>query len=115
MAQRAAQQPKEVLQFAPKQKPRGDNQTMDQSGRAIVAMLHQAADRSCDNCDHARSEAEELLRKLLAAADRIAQLEKELDHFQDRAVRAETWLQLIQREVEKLMPSAAAMRPKSTR
>jgi hypothetical protein len=55
------------------------------------------------------------LRKLLAAADRIAQLEKELDHFQDRAVRAETWLQLIQREVEKLMPSAAAMRPKSTR
>jgi hypothetical protein len=114
-AQRAAQQPKEVLQFAPKQKPRVDNSTMDQSGRAIVAMLHQAADRSCDSCDQTRSEAEELSRKLLAAADRIAALEKELEHFQDRAVRAETWLQLIQREVEKLMPSAAAMRPKSTR
>ena len=116
MAQRAAQ-PKEVLQFAPKQKPRsgGNNETMDLSGRAIVAMLHQAADRSCDNCDRARSEAEDLSRKLLAATDRIAHLEKELEHFQDRAVRAETWLQLIQREVEKLMPSAAAMRPKSTR
>ncbi len=131
VVQRAAQ-PKEVLQFAPKQKPRVNNETMDHSGRAIVAMLHQAADRSCDNCDRAMSEAEELSRKLLAAADRIAQLEKELDHFQDRAdriaqlekeldhfqdraVRAETWLQLIQREVEKLMPSTAAMRPKSTR
>jgi hypothetical protein len=115
VAQRAAQ-PKEVLQFAPKQKPRGgDNETMDQSGRAIVAMLHQAADRSCDNCDHARHEAEDLSRKLQAAGERIAHLEKELEHFQDRAVRAETWLQLIQREVEKLMPSAAAMRPKSTR
>jgi hypothetical protein len=114
-AQRAADAPKEVLQFAPKHKPRVDNETMDHSGRAIVAMLHQAADRSCDNCDQARGEAEELSRKLLAAADRIAALEKELDLVQDRAVRAETWLQLIQREVEKLMPSAAAMRPKSTR
>jgi hypothetical protein len=115
MAQRAADAPKEVLQFAPKQKPRVDSETMDHSGRAIVAMLHQAADRSCGNCDQARSEAEELSRKLLAAADRIAALERELEHFQDRAVRAETWLQLIQREVEKLMPSTAAMRPKSTR
>jgi hypothetical protein len=115
-AQRAADAPKEVLQFAPKQqKPRVDNETMDHSGRAIVAMLHQAADRPCDNCDQARGEAEELSRKLVAAADRIAALEKELDLVQDRAVRAETWLQLIQREVEKLMPSAAAMRPKSTR
>ena len=122
MAQRAADAPKEVLQFAPKHKPRVDSETMDHSGRAIVAMLHQAADRSCDNCDQARSECdqarsevEEVSRKLLAASDRIAALEKELEHFQDRAVRAETWLQLIQREVEKLMPSAAAMRPKSTR
>jgi hypothetical protein len=122
MAQRAADAPKEVLQFAPKHKPRVDSETMDHSGRAIVAMLHQAADRSCDNCDQARSECdqarsevEEVSRKLLAAADRIAALEKELEHFQDRAVRAETWLQLIQREVEKLMPSTAAMRPKSTR
>jgi hypothetical protein len=116
MTQRAAE-PKEVLQFAPKQKPqlRGDNETMDQSGRAIVAMLHQAADRSCDDCDRTRVQADELSRKLLAAADRISQLEKEVEHFQDRAVRAETWLQMIQREVEKLMPSAAAMRPKSTR
>jgi hypothetical protein len=136
MVQRAADAPKEVLQFAPKHRPRVDSETMDHSGRAIVAMLHQAADRSCDNCDQARSECdqarseceqarsecdqarsevEEVSRKLLAAADRIAALEKELEHFQDRAVRAETWLQMIQREVEKLMPSTAAMRPKSTR
>jgi hypothetical protein len=117
MAQRPTE-PKEVLQFAPKQKQArvvGDNETMDQSGRAIVAMLHQAADRSCGDCDRTRSEADELSRKLLAATDRISQLEKDLEHFQDRAVRAETWLQMIQREVEKLMPSAAAMRPKSTR
>jgi hypothetical protein len=115
VAHRAADTPKEVVQFAPKPKQRVDGSTMDQSGRAIVAMLHQAADLSCGDCDRARAEADGLSRQLLAAADRIAQLEKELEHVQDRAVRAETWLQLIQREVEKLMPSAAAMRPKSTR
>jgi len=112
---RAADAPKEVLQFAPKAKPmRIDNDMMDQSGRAIVAMLQEAADLTCSSCDSARAEVDELSRQLMAAADRIAQLEKELELFQDRAVRAETWLQLIQREVEKLLPSAAAMRPKST-
>ena len=112
--QRASDAPKEVLQFAPKHKPRVDSESMDQSGRAIVAMLHEAADRSCGHCDRVRIEADELARQLEAAANRVAQLERELELFQDRAVRAETWLQLIQREVEKLMPSAAAMRPKST-
>ena len=55
---------------------------MDQSGHAILAMLQEAG------------------RRLEAAEDRINQLKTEIEHLQDRAVRAEMWLQLIQKEIE---------------
>jgi chromosome segregation ATPase len=88
---------------------------VDQSGNVIVAMLRRAADLSNENCDRARTMANELARQLQAAEDRISQLETEVDHFQNRAVRAETWLQQIQREIEeKLISPMAASRPKST-
>jgi len=100
--------------YAMKQKPRADSDTMDHSGNAIVAMLQKAANMSYDDRDRAMTMADELSLQLRAAEDRIIQLETEIQRFQDRAVRAETWLQLIQKEVEKLMPSAAAVRPKSS-
>jgi hypothetical protein len=114
MTQRAFDTPKEVLDYAPKQKPRIDGDRMDQSGNAIVAMLQEAADLSNGDCDRARTMADELSHQLRAAEDRINQLETEIEHVQDRAVRAETWLQLIQKEVEKLMVPTATTRPKST-
>jgi hypothetical protein len=54
--------------------------------------------------------ADELTRQLRAAEDRINQLETEMQAFRDRAVRAETWLQLIQQEIEQhfIAPPAAA-------
>ncbi len=115
MDQRSIDVPEQVLKFAPKQKRRIDSDPMDESGNAIVAMLQKAADLSNDNCERARTMANELSRQLRATDDRINQLETEIEHFRDRAVRAETWLQLIQREIEeKLIAPTAAARPKST-
>jgi len=91
--------PAQVLQFAPKKKPRIDNDAMDQAGGAIVAMLHEASG---------------LARQLRDAEDRINQLETEVEHAQDRAVRAETWLQLIQKEIEDRLIAPAAAGPRLT-
>ena len=38
--------------------------------------------------------------ELRAAEERISQLEAEVELFRDRAVRAERWLQTIQKEIE---------------
>jgi len=87
---------------------------MDRSGHAIVALLQKAAELSNDEWDRARSEADELSHQLRAAEDRINQLESQVEDFQDRAVRAETWLQSIQREIEEtLIAPPAPTRSKS--
>jgi hypothetical protein len=82
--------PYELLSFAPK-KVRGDGTSVDHSGGAIVDMLQSAG------------------QQLRAAEDRINQLETEIERVQDRAVRAESWLELIQKEIEeKLLEPATA-------
>jgi chromosome segregation ATPase len=87
---------------------------MDRSGRAIVALLQRAAEMSNDEWDRVRTEADTLSHKLRAAEDRINQLETEVEEFQDRAVRAETWLQSMQREIKKtLIAPTATTRSKS--
>jgi hypothetical protein len=100
--------PRQVLEYAPKKRLRIDRDSSDQSGNAIIAMLQNAAGLSND-CEHARTKADELSRQLRAAEHRINQLEAELQQFRDRAVRAETWLQLIQQEIEEhfIVPTAA--------
>jgi hypothetical protein len=104
--------PKQVLEFAPKKKLRIDSDPMDHSGRAIVAMLQKAADLSHDDCARVQTMADQLSHQLRAAEDRINQLETEVEHFQDRAVRAESWLQLIHQEIEEnLAPTQPSQRP----
>jgi predicted nucleic acid-binding Zn-ribbon protein len=39
-------------------------------------------------------------RRLETAEDRINKLKTEIERLQDRVVRAEKWLQLIQKEIE---------------
>jgi hypothetical protein len=88
--------PEQVRKFAPKKMRYADGNAMDRSGEAIVAKLQAAAGQ------------------LRAAEDRIGQLETEIEQVQDRNVRAETWLDLIRREIEeKLITPAAAGRVKS--
>jgi hypothetical protein len=92
--------PEQVLEFAPKKKGCIDGDPLEQLGLAIVAMLQKAADLSNDTRERAEDVADELSRDLRAAEDRLNQLEKEIEYFQNRAVRAETWLQLIRKEIE---------------
>jgi hypothetical protein len=89
----------EVRKFAPK-RPRKDSDPMDESGQAVLAMLQKAADLSNDNCDRAMALAHKLSIQLRAAEDQISQLQAENARVQDRAARAETWLQVIHKEIE---------------
>jgi predicted nucleic acid-binding Zn-ribbon protein len=63
-------------------------------------MLQQAVDVAQQNCERAMDIAHKLSLKLREAEDRIAQLEGDIRHYQDRAARAEKWMQRIQSEVE---------------
>jgi hypothetical protein len=100
MNQRSIDIPDQVTKFAPKERPRKDADPMDQAGQAIVSMLQKAADLSNDNCERAMNLAHKLSVQLRAAEERINELQREISHFQDRAVRAETWMALIQKEIE---------------
>ena len=79
------------LQYAP---------LVEEAGEAIIAKIQQAADLSNENCDRAMKLAHKLSMQLRAAEDRINQLEAEVELLRDRAVRAELWLQTIQKEIE---------------
>jgi hypothetical protein len=106
--------PRQVLEYAPKKRLRIDRDSSDESAQAIIAMLQNAAGQSSD-CERAMSMADELTRQLRAAEDRISQLETEMEAFRDRAIRAETWLQLIQHEIEEnFIAATAAAHGKST-
>jgi DNA repair ATPase RecN len=77
-----------------------DADPLDRSGHAIVSMLQQAVDVAQQNCERAMDIAHKLSLKLREAEDRIAQLEGDCRHYQERAARAEKWMHRIQNEVE---------------
>jgi len=92
--------PAEMLVLALKQTSQDGADSIDEAGHAVVAMLHQAAHSSIENMERARSIAHKLSVQLRAAEDRIAQLQEEVDHLQNRANRAEQWLETIKREIQ---------------
>jgi hypothetical protein len=100
MDENRADTPEQVIEFAPKGGPRSYTPPVDEAGEAIIAKLQKAADLSNENCDRAMKLAHKLSMQLRAAEDRINQLEAEVELFRDRAVRAERWLQTIQKEIE---------------
>ena len=81
-------------------KAASDANMLEESGQAIVEKIRQAAALSNENCDRALDLAHKLSIQLRAAEDRIYQLEAEVKQLQDRAARAEKWLQLIEKEIE---------------
>ena len=95
-----ADTPEQVIEFAPKGGPRSYTPLVDEAGEAIIAKLQKAADLSNQNCDRAMKLAHKLSMQLRAAEDRVNQLEAEVELLRDRAVRAERWLQTIQKEIE---------------
>ena len=84
----------------PKEWPNSYGAQAEEVGRAIVTKIQKAADLSNENCDRALALAHKLSMQLRTAEDRISQLEAEVELFRDRAVRAERWLQTIQKEIE---------------
>jgi len=100
MNQRA---PEKIIPFAPTprdQRQQNDGDPIDRSGQAIVTMLQQAVDVAQQNCERAMDIAHKLSLKLREAEDRIAQLEGQIRHYQDRADRAEKWMHRIHSEIE---------------
>ena len=100
MNENDADTPEQVLKFVPKEQPRSYAPLVEEAGEAIIAKIQKAADLSNENCDRAMKLAHKLSMQLRAAEDRVNQLEAEVELLRDRAVRAERWLQIIQKEIE---------------
>src|SRR6516165_4916707 len=100
MSEHGADTPEQVLKFVPKELPRSYGPLVEEAGEAIIAKIQKAAELSNENCDRAMKLAHKLSMELRAAEDRINQLEAEVELFRHRAVRAEYWLQTIQKEIE---------------
>ena len=100
MSEHRADTPEQVRKFVPKEWPNSYGAQVEEVGQAIVRKVQRAADLSTENCDRAMALAHKLSMQLRAAEDRINQLEAEVELLRDRAVRAERWLQTIQKEIE---------------
>jgi DNA repair exonuclease SbcCD ATPase subunit len=100
MSQSGFETPEQVLKFAPREKGRSDGIPLDDAGQAIVAQIRTAADLAKEDCDRAMSLAHKLSMELRAAEDRTQQMAREVEHWRDRAARAEQWLRTIQQEIE---------------
>ena len=100
MNQRAIDTPEQVLKFAPKEKASNRVAQVDDAGEAIVAQIRTAADLAKEDCDRAMSLAHKLSMELRTAEDRTQQLATEVEHWRDRAARADQWLRTIQQEIE---------------
>ena len=101
--------PAQFLQCAPKQERRID-ESMDLFGKAIVTMLQKAAELSSKEWATTTTLAINLSHQLRVSEDRIKKLQSEIEHFEHRAVRAETWIQWFQRELRhKLIDLKQAM------
>jgi hypothetical protein len=107
--------PVQVRKFAPKRKIQGNANPTDDAGNALLAMLHEAAKLSHENRDGILALAHRFSVELRAAEDRIKELEADVEHNRDRALRAEKWLERIQTEIEaKLLVPLATIRSEQT-
>ena len=77
-----------------------DADQLDPAGQAILKLLHKAADAAEANSREALETAQQLSSQLRAAAERIAELEAEIQHYREKSERAEEWLRRISAEIE---------------
>jgi hypothetical protein len=91
-----------VIPFAPagKSPVPNDADQLDLAGRTILSLLNKAAGAAEENSRQALNLAQKFSQQLRASEDRIAELELEVRHHQDRADRAEQWLHKIYTELE---------------
>ena len=96
--------PKNSKTIVPRDGPKAkepDALDLDRSGHAILALLEEAAQVARMNEDRATGMAQELSNQVQVAEDRASQLEAEVQHYRDRAFRAEKWLLQVYKEIEK--------------
>ena len=103
---------KTVVPFAPgpKGNVRDEGDPADETGKAIIVLLKEAADTARATCVQAMNAAQKASNQLHAAEDRIKELELEVQQYHDRATRAEKWLAHVHHEIEAKFfgPSPAA-------
>jgi hypothetical protein len=73
---------------------------LDKAGQTIPRLLHKAAGAAEANSHHALEMARKLSHQLRAAENRNAELEAELEVYQEKADRAEQWLHKVYTEIE---------------
>ena len=98
---------------------------VDRAGNAILGLVSRAADVAAADLKEARDVAKKLADHLRAANERlqaahdqlrvahgqINDLKTDVRHYQDRANRAEKWLEQISSEIEQKFLSADQKRP----
>ena len=96
------QNPKEAtVPFDAKPKEvRADGDGVDRTGQAIVSLLQEAAETANINCEQTMDLAHKLSTQLREAELRIPELELEIRHYQDRAQRAEQWMERIYNDIK---------------
>jgi chromosome segregation ATPase len=106
--------PKAAISEALEEKNGSEAEIVDRAGNAILGLVSRAADAAAADLREAREVAEKLTdelraaderlrdanHQLRAAHDQINDLKADVRHYQDRANRAEKWLQQISSEIE---------------
>ena len=84
-----------------------ESEIVDRAGNAILGLVSRAADAAAADLQEARVAAEKLADQLRAADDQLRAAHKQINdlkadvrRYQDRANRAEKWLQQISSEIE---------------
>ena len=89
-----------VVPFAPKNAASNDADQLDRAGQTILRLLHKAAGVAESNSQHALEMAQKFSHQLRAAENRIAELEGEVQLYQEKSDRAEQWLHKVYTEIE---------------
>jgi chromosome segregation ATPase len=96
----------------------GEAEIVDRAGNAILGLVSRAADVAAADLQEARVAGEKLSDQLRAAHDQLRGAHKQINdlksnvrQYQDRANRAEKWLQQISSEIEQKFLGADDRRP----
>lgn len=76
-------------------------QRLDQTGQTILQLLNDVAKVAEQNSRHAIDTAQQLSHQLQAAAQRVAELEVQVEACREQAKHAEDWLSAVHTQIEK--------------
>ncbi len=92
--------------------PFTSGEQLEAAGQSILNMLHRAADVAKENSQQSLETAQRLSNKLRAAEDRIAELEAEVELYQNNAAHAEWWLRKIHIVIDEQLVQPQHRRPR---